>query len=107
MGDIDHRTAGFVIQFAVSGIRNGFFLHRRINDDLFQTGGLDQLARQTRVNRCCQQPLTAFLAQAVTPFGQGSRMAGKRMPEEGFTTEVLPVGGFQPVPFLQGLGSYS
>lgn len=88
---------GAFIQAAVGGKGDVLLLHRGIHHHPLEADRRDDPTCQAGLNRGRQEFLATRFAQALTPFHQGGRMAGKTVLEEGFSTEKLPVGRLQPV----------
>jgi len=93
---VDELLACPVQQSAVGRMCDRLGLHRRVHHDRRQARRLDRAAPLGRLDRLAQQPLHAFLADALSPAHQARRIARQLVPEIPLTAEVLVVRVLDP-----------
>ena len=80
----------------IGGVLDRLGLHRGVHDDLVQTEFRDGSRGHACGDGGLQQPLHAFLADALTPAGHLAGIDGQCVLEELLTAKVLPVRVLDP-----------
>jgi hypothetical protein len=96
LGQVHQLRPGPLVKARIGRVSDGLLHHRRVDRDLIQALVLDGAGLAAGLDGLGQQPLDTFLANALAPAGERSRIDGRLVLKEGLPGDVLVIRVLDP-----------